>query len=249
LYDQPTKLSASTASINGMNYAEISGVTSFSGGSGAIALSPDPSLPVELVSFEGWNTPLGNQLQWITFSETNNAHFVIQHSTDPLLGFEDLGQVNGAGTTTSSKSYEFLHDNPMLGDNYYRLKQVDINGAFGYSNVIVLKVEGSINRSVFYPNPTLDILNYQFTNKENQQLHITISNVLGQTISSRYLSAQEGLNSYQLNLSSFSSGVYNVHVYREDGLLIATQKITKKPLNGTYCLKRLIYRPFSSIHL
>ena len=81
------------------------------------------------MTFQGWNESAQNILQWITASETNNAYFIVQHTADPALGFEDLGKVTGAGTTTTAQTYNYSHLTPVVGVNYYRLKQVDFDGS------------------------------------------------------------------------------------------------------------------------
>ncbi|MCI4669932.1 MAG: T9SS type A sorting domain-containing protein [Bacteroidia bacterium] len=111
------------------------------------------SFPVEFESFVAKESLEGVALSWTTASESNNDYFQIQKSQDNEL-WEDIAKVSGKGTTSTSNDYEFVDNNPFLGMNYYRLKQVDIDGAFSYSDTrqVLKGVETGSQFSV-YPNP------------------------------------------------------------------------------------------------
>jgi len=122
-----------------------------------IILAP---LPVELVNFTGENTTRGSQLNWVTASELNNAHFEVEHSTDGRE-FTMLDKVAGNGTTQNAQSYDFLHKTPAVGENYYRLKQVDFDGAFEYSNIVYVENKNNSEPVIIYPNPAHDFVTYE----------------------------------------------------------------------------------------
>jgi hypothetical protein len=92
------------------------------------------SLPVELISFTATQHKTSIELHWRTASELNNNYFEVQKSTEGIL-FKSIGQLPGKGTTTEISTYTFTDDviRPVA---YYRLKQVDYDGAFTYSNII-----------------------------------------------------------------------------------------------------------------
>lgn len=110
-------------------------------------------LPVELIAFSGRNENGFNKLEWKTASELNNDYFELERSNAGEV-FSSVGKVNGKGTTNEASSYSLIDEQPFIGNNYYRLKQVDFDGTVSYSNVIVVKneQEGVFNISVF-PNP------------------------------------------------------------------------------------------------
>ena len=82
MYDLPTKLTGTAGTANGINYSEITGINSFSGGTGAVSLTPNPGLPVEYKTFTGWNDNEVNRLEWITATEINSDYSVIERMTD-----------------------------------------------------------------------------------------------------------------------------------------------------------------------
>jgi hypothetical protein len=108
-------------------------------------------LPVELVNFDAWKSEEVNILKWTTSSEKNNAYFVVERSSDGI-DFIPIGITTGNGNSSIFRSYAFTDEHPLHGYNYYRLKQVDVDGAFTYSEIIVVKQEGQSDVSI-YPNP------------------------------------------------------------------------------------------------
>ncbi len=107
-------------------------------------------LPVELVQFEALQRNETVKLFWLTASEQNNSGFEVQGSKNGL-SWNKLGFVTGNGTTQQQNSYEFTDLNPTFGNNYYRLKQIDFDGKFKFSEVAV--VNFSTDEIIVYPNP------------------------------------------------------------------------------------------------
>lgn len=102
---------------------------------------PGVSLPIELIIFEGKNMLNYNLISWSTASETNNDYFIVERTTDDFTYIE-LVIINGAGTSSSIKDYNFSDFNFKRGINYYRLTQVDYDGESETFNLI------SINNSL-----------------------------------------------------------------------------------------------------
>jgi len=117
--------------------------------------APQTVLPVELINFKGTLWDNGDiRLTWQTVSELNNDHFEIERSIDGDT-FKYLGAVTGAGTSKSLLNYSFVDKQPVPGLNYYRLKQVDFDGAFEYSPLIMINNDhfASGLTALVYPNP------------------------------------------------------------------------------------------------
>jgi hypothetical protein len=111
----------------------------------------DIALPIKLLSFEGYNCKDAVCLEWSTASEENFDKFLIEHSTDGQ-NFDSIGYVVGANNSKTRLDYKFTDALPILGKNYYRLKSVDLDRTFEYSNVILIEFTGEKN-VVVYPNP------------------------------------------------------------------------------------------------
>ncbi len=158
----------------------------------------DAVLPVELTTFNAREVEKQKvRLDWVTASETDNLHFQVEHSTDGRT-FSALGAVAGAGNSVTEQAYEYLHETPVVGVNYYRLRQVDIDGTETLSEVREVNLSGSPELAVF-PNPTAAELRV----KGFAGGPVKIINQQGQVVLQRYLGELE-----PLEVSHLPSGLY-----------------------------------------
>lgn len=186
------------------------------------------SLPVELTKFT--LTPINNEyfnLNWETASEFNNAGFYIQRNTD-ITPFEDIGWVVGNGTTTSLHEYNFA-DHDVLPNTlyYYRLKQVDANQTFKYSNTLsgILKSSTDFNIFTISPNPTVSNIQANIYAPENGAMEINIYDILGQNLKSNFTLLNKGNNIININLADLESAMYIIK-FKYNNTII-TKKIIK----------------------
>ena len=150
-------------------------------------------LPVQLTSLQARQERNGIMIEWKTLSEINNDFFVIERSNG--IDFQTLGTVNGAGTITHAMLYSFFDDSPDEGLNYYRLKQVDFDGSFEYSEIIsAVFIETNL---FIYPNPTDGVF---YLNKNLVNASIKLLSVSGRAIDL----PQER----QFDISSLPNGMY-----------------------------------------
>ena len=173
------------------------------------------ALPIELLSFSGfWDiTSNTNQLSWSTATEINNEKFEIQRVIDDGPTFETIGVIAGNGTTNNVVNYQFKDDALVQsGTYYYRLKQIDFNGGFEYSDVIAIDV--ILNASAgfkIFPNPVKDLAQVELVVENEDKVTVAITDMLGRdlvTLSEQ--SVRKGMNYLELNTSSIPSGSYLV---------------------------------------
>jgi hypothetical protein len=113
----------------------------------------DIPLPVELLTFMATDQLKSVKLDWTTASETDNDYFSVERSLDGEF-WSEIGQVKGSGTTTSVTAYTFTDHHPVVGYQYYRLRQVDFDGEFEYSKVILVLRSGDSSFALdVYPVP------------------------------------------------------------------------------------------------
>ncbi|MEO5644536.1 MAG: T9SS type A sorting domain-containing protein [Bacteroidia bacterium] len=171
-------------------------------------------LPVELTSFKGECS--GQEiLSWATASELNNDYFTVQRSDDGIT-FGDLGQVNGAGTSTQPHYYTFKDMQPVSGAVYYRLKQTDFNGQTAVSAVITGETCGALDNymDAYSSGNGIDIL----MNLNQQSVYeVAVFDARGRIMTSQNFSAAEGANHFLLNGIIPATGVYLVRVTGADG--------------------------------
>ncbi|GAB4331309.1 MAG: hypothetical protein OHK0038_06090 [Flammeovirgaceae bacterium] len=185
-------------------------------------LNGNNPLPVTLVSFTGKAVNKTVVLDWVTASEFNNAYFDVQRSEDGVT-FETIGRVNGNGTTNIRHDYQFTDVEPMLGVNYYRLKQVDTNGVSEYSKVIAVSFSQEDlggAQVLVYPNPSR---NQEKVNVElkgfapEREVSIQLIDLTGKVLNvSVSKTNKSGVLREALNLpAQMASGVYNLLI--QDG--------------------------------
>ncbi|MFT5780489.1 MAG: hypothetical protein ACI837_003451 [Crocinitomicaceae bacterium] len=168
----------------------------------------DLTLPIELLNFNA--IPVDNnkvKLDWETVTEINNDYFIIERSK---LGshWEEIGRLNGAGSSTSSLNYTSYDNDPYLGTSYYRLKQVDFDGKYEYSPVVAVTITDAPSRISVYPNPTLNSVTLEGSEVELSELKIF--DVLGQNITEKIEINQKSNSVITLDLSNMPSGIYTL---------------------------------------
>lgn len=174
--------------------------------------SPSP-LPVQLISFKAKRLSYVVETEWLTASEKNNSHFLVERSVDGKK-FETIGRVNGAGNSTVVNQYRFTDDKPVQGTSYYRLKQVDFDGKFSYSKIEKVDFEGSsgmneIEVSSLEPNPFNDILSAEFNLPADGETLIRIMDARGKAVYTENQFRNVGINQFLFDKgSSLKSGVY-----------------------------------------
>jgi len=173
------------------------------------------AVPVELTSFTGSVQEDGVLLNWTTATELNNQGFEIERSS-VAQGWTKIGYVPGFGTTTEPRAYSYMDNNVSDGKYYYRLKQIDFNGAFEYSEEIEVLVDltpQSFELSQNFPNPFNPTTTIQFQVPEASDVSIVIYDMLGQEVKAlfsenvqagNYSVEWNGVNNAGLKMSSGS---------------------------------------------
>ena len=161
-------------------------------------------LPVELISFRGQASQQDVELTWTTATELNNEGFEVEHRTeDPE--WRMLYFVAGNGTSLEERYFSFLHTEDTADFNYYRLKQLDFDGQFEYSNIVTVQLEGKPAVFQIYPNPTDDFVTIE-SNKIGAIVQIT--NVQGQVVQEFELVESK----VQHSINHLAEGVYFIKV-------------------------------------
>jgi len=175
----------------------------------------DTIINVELVSFNASVVNSDITLNWATATETNNYGFEIQRKkykdADINTGWNAIGFVEGSGTTTNTSTYSFV-DADVITDRYsYRLKQIDFDGTFEYSNEIEVEIllpnEFSLEQN--YPNPFNPSTTIKFSIPESGNTTIKVYNILGSEVAT-LLNEMKQPGTYEINFdaASFPSGAY-----------------------------------------
>lgn len=217
---QISNISSNPESVTGTSYNAIGllGYWNFEGGNAndltASAnngtFGSGATLPVELLNFEANLLDDNVYLNWATASELNNDYFVVERSTDLSNGqanWKEIDRIAGAGTNNTIIKYSSI-DFGVNGNNvvlYYRLKQVDYDGKFTYSDVkAVSKYDDSKIQS--YPNPSNGFFKIQGLSGDPDEI-LEVYNVLGQIVYNTTIKAN---NEIDIDISDQPDGIYLV---------------------------------------
>ncbi|MEP6673581.1 MAG: M4 family metallopeptidase [Ferruginibacter sp.] len=160
-------------------------------------------LPIRLVSFTGVKNNEKSLLHWVTSFEQNNSYFEVETSKDGVTYYK-IGSVPSKGNSNTDQSYDLTDNNPSTGINYYRLRQVDIDGRFTYSNIVVLNFEKGRAISI-YPIPATDKLTLIFS-RPVKQVTIHITGIDGKQLYTEKVSSIQ--RNYSIPVRQLASGTY-----------------------------------------
>lgn len=199
-------------------------LTSFSFLPISIGTASSP-LPIELLDFSVKRVNNDAHLEWSTASETNNDHFEIERSLDGVT-YKQIGTEKGAGNSTQVINYEMNDVNAgdfvLNGTIYYRLKQVDYDGKYSYSNIqnVFFSDEAS---TLIYPNPTQGNLTISYTAASEYEIMIRVIDILGAIVKEQKIQTDRGKHDLKLDLNELANGHYKIMLIAPSGVL--TEKI------------------------
>ena len=229
---------------NGSAWTDMGGVTSGSAPTYTTTLtsvasfSPwtignSGSLPVEMTSFTAVLQGTSALLKWSTATETNNSGFQIERSVDGSGVWAEVAFVNGAGTSSSPKTYSYEDKNLAPGKYVYRIKQIDNDGKFKYYTATMPKVDAGVSTTLQlcgnYPNPFNPTTNMQFSVPQDGYASLKVYNVLGQEVATLF-SGMAKAGHYipaTFNASRLASGIYLARLQYSGKSLVQRMLLTK----------------------
>jgi len=189
-----------------------------------LELNANPPFPVELASFTCEKQESINLLKWISATEENTEFHVIERSENTNT-WTEIGRLDAAGNSSQDIHYE-LSDHEPLEDAYYRLKTVDLDGSVNYSRTIHVKRSANgFKNGRLYPNPTEDILNIEYYGKNQGNILIVITDLVGKVVAVHSTTVNVGENTFEISTTDLSSGVYFLTI--RDGGVLMTKRFAK----------------------
>ena len=169
-------------------------------------------LPVTMTYFKGKATEAGSQLNWATASEKNSAAFEIERSTNGE-DFETIGSVKAAGNSSQALQYTFTDRNATGKTNYYRLRQVDLDGTFAYSAIVTIANNNKVAdlTAVAYPNPFSESLNLKL-NAPVAKAEVALKTIEGREVYRQVINQAAATNLSLSNLPKLKPGFYLLNV-------------------------------------
>jgi len=190
----------------------------------ALALTSNP-LPVELLAFDAIaknnKTVVCN---WSTASETNNDFFTLERSSDGK-SFESIAIIDGNGTTNVQQNYSFEDLNPYKGVSYYRLKQIDFNGDFTYSQVENVLITSKYWQYAVFPNPNTGTFYISFNTEENTNAKYILTDATGRVVLTELLDDVSGLQ--PVSIKNKAAGFYFLEVVNRDNKFVSKLQVIR----------------------
>ena len=167
-------------------------------------------VPVELTSFAASVNGKNVNLAWTTTTETNNSGFEVERKST-ISNWQKIGFVNGNGTTTEKQAYAYSDNDIQEGKYSYRLKQVDFDGTFEYSNSVNVEIltpaKFELNQN--YPNPFNPSTAIKFSLPTAGNVKLSVYNLLGQEVQTLLNGFMEaGVHTVNFNAKNINSGIY-----------------------------------------
>ena len=187
-------------------------------------------IPVELTSFSVQVNDNSITLIWSTATEINNSGFAVERKSALNAGWIEIGFVPGFGTTSENKSYTFKDENLQSDIYSYRLKQVDYDGSFEYSNSVDAEIllPDNFVLAQNYPNPFNPATVIEYSISEKSMVKLSVYSVLGELIYTLVnKNIEAGYYRTEFNASQFPSGtyIYQLIVINDNNSFISTKKM------------------------
>ena len=154
------------------------------------------------------------RLNWKTLNEIDTRGFDIERSFDNTDRFLKIGFHNSAVNNLQEKKYIFNDNNNYEGTTFYRLKQLDADGNFTYSNIVAVNGVSKNESLRVYPNPADNFIWIEVVIKKNSHCSLTFFDAAGKQVMQQSKIFIKGVNTAPVDISSFASGIYTLRVTR-----------------------------------
>lgn len=172
--------------------------------------------PVKLVSFDGTYSDGIATLNWTTSQELNNDHFELLRSNDGR-DFELVATIAGAGNSFTAQKYRYQDRVFAQGNNvYYKLKQIDKDGRFTFSDIIKLSVNATKSSFHVFPNPAKNDFTVSFSANKSGNATLFVRSTNGQTVLSKTIDILKGNNAISANISQLKTGMYYISIVNDE---------------------------------
>lgn len=181
--------------------------------------APTGVLPTILKNFFVTEYNCAGVLTWTTAQEVNASHIEILRKDNPNATFKAIATIQAKGNSNQPHNYSFTDRNVAQQDDYYqyKLKMVDIDGKYTYSEIKTLKLNcetTNVNAFNFFPNPTVDELNIvYFTEESDLIMEVEVVDIAGRKLISQVQELVSGSNFMTLDVSNFATGNYFVKYF------------------------------------
>ncbi|RYY49057.1 MAG: T9SS type A sorting domain-containing protein [Chitinophagaceae bacterium] len=185
-------------------------------------------LPVKFLEISAAQKGSGVTINWSTAAEYNNKYFDIEKSIDGL-NWTAINKLNGAGNSNSTLRYSSYDAKPVAGYNYYRVKQVDMNGKFDYSSIVKVKITIEKTGVSVLTNPFVNNITVDFLSNINQAVSVRLTDLSGKVIATDRWQISKGNSRMLLDkVAGLQRGMYILTVTDSNNETIYNNKLMKQ---------------------
>lgn len=179
----------------------------------------DSPLPIQLLRFEANAGSEKVELQWTTASESNNAMFIVERSTDGKE-FSEVSKIAGAGNSTEVHEYSLIDVFPVAGLAYYRLKQIDFDGNFSYSDLVAAFIKQKQPFDIISVETTMNsTIKITFTTRVNEFCTFQVLDLSGVPVFNVDMMVNAGINKKEIFCPFLKKGVYLLSISNNEEVL------------------------------
>ena len=179
------------------------------------------TLPVDFISFTGkLLMDKTIRVDWKAETDVRHNYFDVEKSINNFT-FSSIGRVTGKPT------YYLVDPSPNIGNNYYRIKQVDIDGKYTYSKIINIVYDPSAFTMQIYPNPIKDVLNLKVSLPGADNIQLQVTDMQGQVVLKTTKFISNGIGEFHIDVKAWAPQLYSVKIIDSNNKVLGTQKIIK----------------------
>ena len=186
--------------------------TAAAGANGRVIVTVNTVLPVKLSNIKAFEKQTGVQIEWTAYSEENLSKYQIERSVNGSL-FTAIGEVTARNSLTETK-YDFFDSNPLQGVNFYRLKSIDIDAKYGFSNIVKINLDKRVKDVTIYPNPVIGgYVSFQSADLAKGNYSVKVFNTAGQQVYKQRFTHSGGAIGQTIHLpAGIKSGMYSMQL-------------------------------------
>lgn len=185
-------------------------------------------MPVTFVNVTAQQKGNGVAIDWSTSQEINNDRFEVERSGNGNTGWQAISTVSGTGTTNETRNYSVFDESPLLGFNYYRIKQIDIDGKSDYSRTVSVRISNGNTRVSVVGNPFINNFTVKF-NGQAREVRARLLDITGKQVAGEVWNIPGGETSKQFsNISGLQKGIYILTIQNGNGEVLFNGKVLKQ---------------------
>ena len=179
------------------------------------------TLPVIMTAYVAKERDGNVELTWRTAQEIDSDYFAVEHSTNGV-DYTELSRVQAAGSSTEPRKYVFVHESPATGENYYRLRQVDLDASFIYSDTRIVTIDRNIVPVNIFPNPAFNVVSVRGLDTRGS-VRVRILDNSGAIMTERVTFGDNNIEAFEVN--HLAKGLYFIQIISDNE--VTTHKFVK----------------------